>query len=203
MRHVSEIKKNKYIFVSIPKTGTNSIWDKILKPGDNYRPFQHVKAITIKNNIGSVEWNNRFSFACVRNPYKLVKSWYDYHKSHDDIIQHVKDFYPDSFEEWVMDGFKTHWEPESHKRLNPYWDGSNPLFQYKWVTDNNENFIVNHIMKIETLDVDFDVVAKKFNFDNGLNKLNQSNLNTELNDNIKNVIYTTFEKDFDLFNYKP
>lgn len=198
-RSVIELKKNDYIFVSVPKTGTNSIWDKILKAGDNFRPFQHTKAITMKNHIGSGEWDKRYSFACVRNPYDMVKSWYDYHKTHNDIGQHVKDFYPDTFEEWVNEGFNTHWEPQSHKKLNPFWDGSNPLHQHKWVTDNDGNIIVDHIMKQETLVEDFAVVAEKYGFNNDLKRLNSSKNNSTLSDDIKNKIYKTFKKDFDLF----
>jgi len=200
-KSVIELKKNNYIFVSVPKTGTNSIWDKILKPGEKFRPFQHTKGLTIKNHIGSDEWDKRFSFACVRNPYNMIKSWYDYHKTHDDIGQHIKDFYPDTFEQWVGEGFKTHWELQSHKKLNPFWDGTNPLHQHMWVTDNNGGIIVNHIMKQETLQEDFKIVTEKFGFNNDLNRLNTSNNDSKLNNKVKEMIYETFSKDFILFGY--
>ena len=201
-RSALELKKNDYIFVAVPKTGTNSIWDKILSPGNRYYPFQHTKASTIKKYIGDAEWNKRFSFACVRNPYSLIKSWYDYHKTHKDIGQHVKDFYPDSFEKWVDEGFKTHWELNSHKRLNPFWDGSNPLHQYKWVTDNKKNIIVNHVMKQEKLSEDFSIVANKYGFNNDLKRLNTSKNSSVLSENIKEKIYQEFSLDFDFFDYE-
>lgn len=200
-KSIIELKKNGYIFVSVPKTGTNSIWDKILKPGDNFRPFQHTKAITIKNHLGASEWNERYSFACVRNPYNFIKSWYDYHKKHKDINQKVKDFYPDSFEEWVDKGFPTHWEWDSHNKLNPFWDGKNPLHQYEWVTDEKGGIIVNHIMKQENLEEDFKIVANKFGFNYQLKYLNTSENVSQLNDKVKNKIYQTFFKDFILFGY--
>jgi len=197
-KHIVEIKKNDYIFVAIPKTGTNTIWDKILKV-KNFYPFQHNKAITIKNQISTYEWDNRYSFACVRNPYDLIKSWYDFHKTHKNIGQDVKDFYPDTIEEWANKDFPTHWEWPSHKKHNPFWDGSNPLHQHKWVTDNDGNLIVDHVMKQETLAEDFSVVAEKYGFNNDLKHLNSSKNDSVLSDEVRDKIYKTFKKDFDLF----
>lgn len=195
-----ELKKYNFIFISIPKTATNSIWSTFQK--GKIRPFQHTKAKTIKNLVDDNTWN-KFKFACVRNPYDLIKSWYFYHKYHDNLDQETKDFYPDSFKEWVMNqSFKTHWELKDHQIKNPFWDGTNPLFQYEWVYDDNENKLVDYIVYYENLQNDFQYIADRFNLSNNLQILNSSSYTQEeYDEEMKEKVAQIFDKDFKLLNY--
>lgn len=194
------LQRYNFIFISIPKTATNSIWKNL--PKDYSRPFQHVKAKTIRDNVDKQTWL-KYKFACVRNPYSLVKSWYFYHKYHSDLNQSVKDFYPDTFKDWVLnEELKTHWELPSHKYNNPLWDLSNPLHQTEWIYDKNE-LIVDCVMRYENLSEDFEVVAKKLNLENTLKKLNASTYNDEDYDlEMKDKVYSILMEDFDLLNYE-
>lgn len=195
-----QLKNYDFIFISIPKTATNSIWSTFQK--NHFRPFQHVKASTIKEKVDSKTWE-KYKFACVRNPYDIIKSWYFYHKYHKDLDQATKNFYPDTFEEWVKCfEFKTHWEQASHLKKNPLWDGSNPLHQWRWIYDKDENLMIDYLMKYETLDIDFALIANRFNLENNLKKLNTSAYNEEDYDlDMIKKVEAFFKKDFDLLGY--
>ena len=81
-----------YIYVSIPKTGTNSIHEVM-----GNTKYNHITAITIRNLIGEKEYNSKESFCFIRNPIDLVKSWYYYHKYSKNVVRKdVKLFYPDN-----------------------------------------------------------------------------------------------------------
>ena len=101
----------KYIYISIPKTGTNSI-HKLL--GHSY--FNHITANMIRNKIGKQNYHARLSFCFIRNPVDLVKSWYYYHKYSPNVVRkEVKNYYPDTIEEWVFQMYRN-WQKE--KNLN-------------------------------------------------------------------------------------
>jgi len=140
---------DEYIYISIPKTGTNSV-HKIL----GHSQFNHIKAYTIKRKIGDINYNTRISFCFIRNPIDLVKSWYYYHKYSPNVIRReVKEFYPDTIEEWVFDmNCKTHWEDKDHKIQNPYWDLSNPLYQTSWIKDPSGTIIVDKVFQFDHIE---------------------------------------------------
>tara|TARA_B100000683_G_C12468126_1_gene546801 strand:- start:765 stop:1178 length:414 start_codon:yes stop_codon:yes gene_type:complete len=135
----------------------------------------------------------------------LTRSWYQYHTTHPDISQEVKDFYDFSFEEWANDyDFMTHWELEKQKSLNPLWDGSNPLYQWRWIYDDAGNMLVNEVINQESLEDGLKSISKTIPLNRGLKKLNTSgDTNTiKLSDKTKSSIYSKFKKDFELFGFE-
>ena len=196
-----------FVFISIPKTATNSIWDVIL-PTPEYKPFQHVQGKVIKyfmDHFAPGCWESCYRFTCVHHPYDLTRSWYQYHTTHPDISQEVKDFYDFSFEEWANDyDFMTHWELEKQKSLNPLWDGSNPLYQWRWIYDDAGNMLVNEVINQESLEDGLKSISKTIPLNRGLKKLNTSgDTNTiKLSDKTKSSIYSKFKKDFELFGFE-
>ena len=63
---------------------------------------------------------------------------------------------------------KTHWQQDIHKKYNPDWDiNMNPLYQINWITDDNQNIIVNNIFLFENIDIEcqklFGIKPKKLN----------------------------------------
>lgn len=184
---------DKYIFISIPKTGTNSVHEIM-----GNTKYNHITANTVRNMIGEKEYNSKESFCFIRNPIELVKSWYYYHKYSPNVIrQDVKQFYPNSIEEWVFNmNCKTHWEIPIHKKYNPQWDLSiSPLEQNMWVFDKNGSKIVKNVYNFDDINL---VIEKLFKV-----KLKQKNtsskddyiLNTKTEDKIKEL----FQKDIDFY----
>lgn len=195
-----------FVFISIPKTATNSIWDVVL-PEPSYKPFQHVHGKVIKycmDHFHPDTWDSMYRFACVRHPYDLVRSWYQYHTSHEDISSEVKDFYNFSFEEWANDyGFMTHWELEKQKQLNPLWDGSNPLNQWMWIYDDAGNCLVHDIIHQNSLAEGLEKVSKNISLNRELKRLNVSGDIEKINltEETKNKIQSKFTKDFKIFGF--
>ena len=194
-----------FVFISIPKTATNSIWNTVLSD-PSYKPFQHAYAKKIKpiiENYYPSRWESLYKFACVRHPYSMLVSWYKYHKYHDDISQNVKNFYNCTFDEWANDrNFVTHWEWDIHRNWNPLWTGENPLHQWKWIYEN-DNCIVDKIIRYENLEKDLADVGKKISLIRSLKKLNYSNdKKILLSKQTKQKINDTFNKDFVIFDFK-
>lgn len=159
---------DEYIYISIPKTGSNSI-HKIL----GHSQFNHITANTIKKKIGDLNYNGRISFCFIRNPVDLVKSWYYYHKYSPNVIRReVKSFYPDTIEEWVFNmKCKTHWESNDHKMQNPYWDLSNPLYQTNWIKDTTGSVIVDKVFAFDDIEHHiFDMFNQSVTIENKSNK---------------------------------
>lgn len=184
---------DKYIYISIPKTGTNSV-HKILKNTH----YNHITANTIKTIIGEEEYLKKISFCFIRNPIDLVKSWYYYHKYSPNVKrQDVKSFYPNTIDEWVIGmNCRTHWEEKIHKQYNPNWDLSNPLYQFKWIIDKNNNVIVNNVYKFDNINIHILEL-----FDESLEVQNKSvKDNYKLSLNTENHIKQLFHKDIQLYN---
>ena len=139
-------EKSETLFISIPKTGTNTV-HALMRTCN----FNHLKSKMILSIMGEEKFKEKASFCFIRKPNDLVKSWYFYHKFSPNVIRkEVKGFYPDSFEEWCFDmKFKTHWEDQTHKKHNPHWDLSSPLFQKDWVCDERGDVIVQNIYKFD------------------------------------------------------
>ena len=195
-----------FVFVSIPKTATNSIWDVVL-PDPSYKPFQHVHGNVIKHCMDHFfpgSWDIAYRFACVRHPYDLVRSWYQYHTTHEDISAKVKEFYDFSFDEWAnVYDFMTHWELGEQKVLNPLWDGSNPLNQWMWVHDQVGNCLVHDIIHQESLEEGLSKVSQRIPLNRSLRKLNVSGdiEEIELTNQTKKKIQEKFRKDFEIFGF--
>ena len=183
-----------YLYISIPKTGTNSVHE-ILK-NTNYN---HLTASVIRNKVGKNNYDSKNTFCFIRNPVDLVKSWYYYHKFSPNVIrQDVKDFYPKTIEEWVFNmKCKTHWQQDLHKKYNPLWDiNQNPLFQKLWITDENNNIIVKNVFRFDNLNF---TIKKLFNKE--IKQRNKSNKNDhKLKSETKEKIEELFHNDILLYN---
>ena len=184
---------DKYIYISIPKTGTNSIHEILRNT-----KYNHIPAKTIKNIIGEKTYNSGVSFCFFRNPVDLVKSWYYYHKFSPNVIRKdVKDFYPETFDEWIFKmNCKTHWENKTHVKYNPKWNiHQNPLHQFEWISDGNK-IIVNEVLLFDNIDIEIERIF-------GI-KPKQKNKSSKdeytLSDKAENKIKEIFKRDVDFYN---
>ena len=182
-----------YIYISIPKTGTNCIHEVM-----GNTKYNHITAITIKNLIGEKEYNSKESFCFIRNPVDLVKSWYYYHKYNPNVIRKdVKQFYPDTIEEWIFEmNCRTHWEQPIHKKYNPDWDiNLSPLQQYNWIKDKNDNIIVKNIYKFDDINSVIEQLFKVKPKQKNKSYKDDYKLNIKTEEKIKEI----FKKDIDLY----
>jgi len=183
----------KYIYISIPKTGTNSVHEIM-----GQTKYNHITANTIKTVIGENEYNSKESFCFIRNPVDLVKSWYYYHKYNPRV---PKDegalYYPDTIDKWVFDmNCKTHWEENKHTQNNKLWDvGMSPLHQCNWIKDVNDNIIVNEIYRFDDLNK-----VLEYKFSKKVKTSNKSNKDLfELSTEVENAIKNNFHEDIELY----
>lgn len=183
-----------YIYISIPKTGTNTVHEIL-----GHTTYNHITANTIKNILGEDEYNLKNTFCFIRKPVDLVKSWYSYHKYNQRVpAKEGRLYYPDTIDEWILKyKCKTHWEEAHHKQNNKLWDTDvSPLHQHNWISDNSGNIIVKEIYKFDDINV---VLQNKFNkTPNHQNKSDKSTL--ELGDDAIQEIYKLFSKDMYLYN---
>lgn len=187
---------NDYLYISIPKTGTNSVHkvtnNKSIK-------FNHITCKVIKQILGDEIFNSKTTFCFIRNPVELVKSWYYYHKYNPRVSpSEGRLYYPDSIDDWVLQhNCKTHWQELKHKNKNPYWNtNESPLYQYNWITDDAGEIIVKEIYKFDNFN---NVIKAKFN--ESIDKNNQSNKDDyELKEQTLKRIKKIFEKDIKMYN---
>jgi hypothetical protein len=166
---------------------------------DGSKPFYHIPANHLIYRFGD-KFKNSYSFSVIRHPYDLILSWYNEHRK-ERYEAPVREFYDISLEEWIKRGCPTHW-----KGLH-----FNPLHQYKWVCDGNNNIIVSKLIRMENYENDFNEVYHNIKAYLPSNVTNESIRSTRRNEscsknqltvNMKEGIYELFKEDFRVFGYK-
>ena len=190
-----------FFFISKPRCASTHLYEGLTNWNDNIngnKPFYHL---TSKHmiNIFKQKYLSSFSFSVVRNPYSLILSWYNEHRK-DRYEKSIRDFYNISLDEWINKGCPTHWR---HFNFNP-------LHQYKWICNENDELLVSYLIRIENYDEDIKFVyenlkqylPKDVTIDTIMKtRRNESNKTQKLTETQKNKIYNIFIKDFELFNY--
>lgn len=174
-----------FIYISIPRTGTNSIRSILHQVNDeNHR------------SINTID-RDGFSFAFVRDPFDLLVSWYQYHRQHQK--QHEQ--YHCEFLNWIDNGCPHHWDEGFLKGRGL----THPLNQFEYICDNKGNIAVDFVGRFENLQKDFinvcNIIGQK---DKSLPRLNNSIHNEWRGYYTPNAIEKVkiqFKKDFKLFNY--
>ena len=144
-------KKSNTIFIHIPKTAGNSLQMGLfgaLSPG-------HVSVKDYMDYLGEKEYNSKFTFTIVRNPYDRLISSYNYIKSggksnrdlaYMKVVSKFKDF-----EDFVLNFFKQ----------EEYMEIEHLIPQTYWLKDHSEKLNVKYIGKFEQLDVEFKHISEK------------------------------------------
>lgn len=188
--------KKKYIFIHIPKTGGNSL-TKFLKKDISNKYYFDNDSILIYSEFDSKKeikhrtinyYNNRydldkyFKFCIVRNPYDRIMSHYFY----DFKYTKKKKFEKNDFIKFV----------KSHK-----------MTQFNYVSIDGE-IKMDKIVRFENMINDFkDIdIFKNIDFSRfpHINKSkNNKNKYQKFYDNeLQDLVYNTYLKDFEEFNYK-
>lgn len=157
-----------YVFVHIPKNAGSSIAEAL-----EIDKSWHYTAQAYRQMLGRPAYKWRFSFAFVRNPWNRFLSLYRYARLEESLYHSAID--PESapygkHEDYDLlqdasveecahylqegrlkhDDFINHWRPQSD-----------------WVTDDGGEIILDFIGQVETIDEDFQTVARQIDLSDG------------------------------------
>ncbi|NNE99293.1 MAG: sulfotransferase family 2 domain-containing protein [Pyrinomonadaceae bacterium] len=200
--------KHSFIFIAIPKTATHSFrtalrphlgkndWEQCVLFEKKFFPVEAIKQIghghiscqEIRPFLLPDVWNSYFRFCTVRNPYdRFVSFAYFMNRAN----QRMKDDPLGTMKKTVLD------KQSANKVLfRP---------QHEFVTDQAGQLLVDFICRFESLQKDFDHVCDRLK----LPKTDLPTVNTaakrtdhsHYDQELKEMVQSVFQKDFDLFNY--
>jgi hypothetical protein len=187
-------KKVNALFIHIPKTGGNAI-KKTSFFRDNCSYFFHEQMKNINWRLYDT------SFAFVRNPYDRVVSAFFYLKNggeknnEDDAIMSKKLTKYNTFKDFVKD-------------LYLFQEDIHFIPQYKFITDDIGNILVDHILRYEHMDTQYAQFVQEYtgHMPEVLKKVNTSKHDHFMNyydRDTMNIVYSIYNKDFELFKYSP
>ena len=148
---------------------------------------KHAKATEIQSYLGE-KYDQYYKFSFVRNPYDLQVSLYHYIKGskihRDHLVANEI-----SFKEFVIREI----------------ENCAPL-QSDFLTDNDNNLIVNFVGKTETIEKSLKEITLNLSIPFvGVSHLNKSKRTKEtmsyFDDELKTLVYQYFKRDFELFGY--
>jgi hypothetical protein len=149
-------------------------------------PNHHTKAVEIRDRLPS-EWDQYFTFGFVRNPWSWQVSLYFYMLQNEDHWFHEKVKAMDGFEDYV------NWRVQNDRVL-----------QSSFFCDENGEFIVDFIGRLENIHSDFRQVCEQIGAPASLPRKNESshkNYQKYYNQNTKKIIKNHFKKDIINFGY--
>lgn len=204
-------------YIHIPKTAGSSIE----KLGEKYNINwgMHSKRVEYTENIEKSNWHNfRFKpskdfdyFTIVRNPYdRLISEYYylrQFDKSYYDgfIDKNNKDKDNDitNFKKFVKDIF-ARYKKEGENIINCHITP-----QSKFVYDDNNESRIQNVIKMENnMSLELDKLFKKYNLGIDIKDLPYDNKTVklfnkeDLDDEIRDIIYEFYKRDFELLGYE-
>ena len=187
--------KFKCIFIHIPKTGGNSIYEALFSKNSN----GHIRYSEYQEE-NSKKFQEYFKFAIVRNPWdRLVSAFFFLKKGGMHCVdkewaqENLKEF--NTFDQFVMSGINkkkiysgVHFKPQSY-----------------WICDKNNRIMVDFIGRLETLDQDFLFISNKIGSNKKtlkkLNAVSKLDYRKYYNERTKNIVYDFYKDDIELFGY--
>jgi len=180
--------RDDFVFIHINKTGGTSI-EKALK-----LPFEHRTAIEKMEELGREEWERRFSFSVVRNPWGKVASHYSFRvrTNQTDLGRN-----PIPFAEWVRRAYRDH---------EPFYYDQPRMFmpQLRWITDDEGKLLVSFVASFENLRMDFELICRRIGVEADLPHVKKSldRPYADLyDDGSRKIIARCFAEDIEYFGY--
>ena len=179
---------DKFVFIHINKTGGSSI-EKALK-----LRFEHKTAMEKIAEIGRNNWDKKFTFAVVRNPWDKVVSHYHY-RLQTNKIDHGKS--PIDFKSWVKYAYGDN---------DPRYYDIPKMFQPQtaWISDESGNILVNSVIRFENLSEEFAQIAKHLQLDVTLPHVKRSkrgNYRAYYDEATEQIVRDWFKQDIEIFGY--
>ena len=200
--------KHKFIFIAIPKTATHAIriavrpWldkqdeeqvhlfvNKEL-PYEEIAKYQHghIKCKEIKPLLSEEVWNTYFKFAIVRNPYDRFVSYCAFkYRENPDFAKNPQPYL-----------YQALLNKKNHKQI---------LFipQTEFLYDDSNISLINYAGRYENLQASYDSVCESVNLPKSLletvNSSEHKPYKEYYNDELKEMVYNFYEKDFLHFGY--
>ncbi len=177
-----------FIFIHINKTGGSSI-EKALNI-----PFEHLTALEKIEQIGQADWDRKFTFAVVRNPWDKVVSHYHYRIQRDQTKLNMSNV---SFEKWVH---------LSYGAQDPKYYNNPRMFQAQldWISNEDGEIIVDKIIRFESLHKGFSEICATIGKNAELPHLKASkhhNYRDYYSEETKKIVEIWFQEDIDEFGY--
>ena len=180
-----------FIFIHINKTAGTSVGAAL------NLPLEHMTAQQKIEELGREEWDKRFTFAIVRNPWGKVFSHYKYRvKTNQTGLGdgHLP------FQDWVRLAYR-----DQDRRY--YNSNRKEMFspQVDWLTDKEGEICVNYIGRFEALQESFAEISKSLGKQLTLPHKKSSggskNYQSFYDDETAEIIRQIFAKDIELFGY--
>jgi Sulfotransferase family len=154
------VHASRSIFVHIQKTGGEAVATAFGQKRNC--PEKHFFARDLRELYGADFWNAYFKFSFVRNPWDRLVSWWsmiDAHRTAATNGDHLNKFYRFILERaTTFEEFLENCDEEIFDSDGPKWIYRNQL---DYLTDSSGVQIVDFIGRFETLQQDFDVIARK------------------------------------------
>jgi len=183
-------KRNKSLFIHIPKTAGTAIERWIKKHGGN--PIGNMGKHDAKHSDMFDQRNKNilsdkevFCFSCVRHPYTHVVSAYFYINKWEQFIKA-----PFTLEDWIL----------KEKMLEDKWNGVCKKLQHEYLDLDR----LDYLMRFENIDNDFQRVMQHFGSLTPLYNHEQFISRTStvtLTDDMKEKVYNHYKRDFEIFNF--
>ena len=206
--------KHKFVFIAVAKTGSTSIryildeYSDIKSQGDFNKPyFHHVSAEQLQHHFNKKnwKWDDYFKFTFARNPYSRLVSWWNYIQTQ--YQSHQQNGISDGGEYWknlCNEIVTTHKDFKSFVRAeNPLWF---PRTSSEFISDKDENNLLDFIGRTENLQEDFDFTCDKIKIPRQQlphkNKSNHKHYTEYYDDETKEIVAEVFAKDIEYFGYE-
>jgi hypothetical protein len=179
----------KFSFIHINKTGGSSI-EKALGV-----PLVHETALAFRERIGERRWNQRFSFAIVRNPWDRAVSHYHYRRMTNQTGLAEK---PLPFNEWIK---------RVYVDRSPEYVNEEKMFltQADWVCDAQGRIMVDYIGRFENLQASWDEICERLQREKSLlpheKKSSRGGFRDYYDDESRAIVAQFFHRDLELFDY--
>ncbi|MCB2078722.1 MAG: sulfotransferase family 2 domain-containing protein [Novosphingobium sp.] len=177
-----------YVFIHINKTGGTALERALGIPLTN-----HDLAVERRKLIGEREWNKRFKFAVIRNPYERFGSTFAYLHRNDPFPAHEA---PDRYVVW-LEKIYARYKVGRHDR--------NEGDQLAWIADDEGRIIIDKLCRYETLADDIAEVAKSLGRPIELPRINETRLKLDYHEiytpRSREIVNEMHARDFEAFGY--
>lgn len=187
-------KKHNIIFIHVPKAAGVSVNKAIFG-----RPLGHFYASDIKSNCPKI-YNAAYKFSVVRHPVDRLISAFNFSKTGGTSVMRMKNakYYINNPDFRSFESFVYNWlVKQDLKSIDHVFRP-----QYLYLFDEEDNLLVNEFYKLEEIESHYNEISENIGRPFSLGKHNLSQKEPlEITAELRNFIFQTYRKDFELLGY--
>jgi hypothetical protein len=192
-----------FIYVHVPKTGGQSI-EMVLEPISESLFDQHsILFDAVKQD--NINFDDKFKFGFVRNPYDLEVSNYFWHTRTNDRVN-IDNF--NTWIKWKYEEDSTLLTPDDFANEETYWylKGFCRNPQVGFFVDNNAKFLSDFIGRYETINDDWNYICDKMDWNYKLGHHypsvgRQKDYRQYYNEESYDIVTNNYKTDLEVFGY--